>query len=178
MGSPPSTSAKRSSATISRTREAVCDTSPIQYLHQTGYLHFLDEFYTRTLIPPAVARELELGRALGIDLPNVGVLPWMKIQAPEGLGKVPTAPDLGAGEKEVLALGLQVANAVLILDERLARLHAEALKLTFTGTLGILLRAKVEGRVSRIGPVLEQLDRLKFRMSARTRAAVLKRAGE
>lgn len=137
-------------------------------MHQTGYLHLLDEFYTRTLIPPAVVRELELGRAIGIDLPEISMLPWMKIQAPEGLGKVPTAADLGAGEKEVLALGLGVPNAVVILDERLARLHAEALKLTFTGTLGILLRAKVEGRVARLEPVLAFLDRLGFRLSAKT----------
>jgi hypothetical protein len=42
-------------------------------LHQTGYLHLLDEFYTRTLIPFAVVRELELGRAIGIDLPKIGI---------------------------------------------------------------------------------------------------------
>lgn len=138
----------------------------------------MDEFYTRTLIPPAVARELELGKAIGIDLPDIGALPWVKVQAPEGLDKVPTVADLGAGEKEVLALGLQVPGAVVILDEKLGRFYAEALKLTFTGTLGVLLRAKVEGRISRIGPVLEQLDRLKFRLSAKTRAAVLKLAGE
>ena len=138
----------------------------------------MDEFYTRTLIPPAVARELDLGRALGVDLPDIGALPWVKIQAPEGLDKVPTVADLGAGEKEVLALGLQVPNVVVILDERLGRLQAEVLKLPFTGTLGILLRAKVEGRISRIGPVLEQLDQLKFRLSSKTRTAVLKLAGE
>jgi predicted nucleic acid-binding protein len=138
----------------------------------------LDEFYTRTLIPPAVARELELGRALGVDLPDIGALPWVKIQAPEGLDKVPTVANLGAGEKEVLALGLQVPNVVVILDERLGRLQAEVLQLPFTGTLGILLRAKVEGRISRIGPVLEQLDQLKFRLSSKTRTAVLKLAGE
>jgi uncharacterized protein len=73
---------------------------------------------------------------------------------------------------------LQVPNAVVILDERLARLHAEALKLSFTGTLGILLRAKVEGRIARLEPVLAYLDRLGFRLSAKTRAAVLKLAGE
>jgi hypothetical protein len=138
----------------------------------------LDEFYTRTLIPPAVARELELGRAIGIDLPDIGALPWVKIQAPEGLDKVPTAADLGAGEKEVLALGLQVPNAVVVLDERIGRLHAEVLNLTFTGTLGILLRAKAEGRIPRIEPVLVHLDRLGFRLSAKTRAAVLKLAAE
>src|SRR5438105_7793725 len=102
----------------------------------------------------------------------------MKIQAPEGLDKVPTAADLGAGEKEVLALGLEVPGAVVILDERLARLHAEALKLTFTGTLGILLRAKAEGRIPRIDPVIEHLGRLGFRLLPKTHAAVLRLAGE
>ena len=138
----------------------------------------MSEFYTRTLIPPAVARELERGRAIGIDLPEIGSLSWVKIQPLEGMDRVPAATDLGAGEQEVLALGIQVPGAVVIMDERLGRRYAEALNLTFTGTLGILLRAKVEGRIPRIEHVLEQLDRLKFRLSARTRAEILKRAGE
>ncbi len=136
------------------------------------------EFYTRTLIPPAVVDELVRGRAIGIDLPDVRTLPWLKVQAPEGLDKAPTAADLGAGEKEVLALGMQVPGAVVILDERLGRLHAEALKLPFTGTLGILLRAKVEGRIPRIEPVVEHLGRLGFRLSPKTQAALLRQAGE
>ena len=158
--------------------EAICDTSPIQYLHQIDFLHLLAEFYTQTLVPPAVVGELDRGKAIGVNLPDIRALPWMKIQAPEGLDKVPTAADLGAGEKEVLALGMQVPGAVVILDERLGRLHAEALKLTFTGTLGILLRAKVEGRIPWIEPLLVHLDHLGFRLSAKTHAAVLKQAGE
>jgi predicted nucleic acid-binding protein len=138
----------------------------------------LADFYSRTLIPPAVARELERGRAIGINLPDIESLPWMKIQEPEGLDKVPTVADLGAGEREVLALGLQVPGAVVILDERLARLHAAVLKLTYTGTLGILLRAKAEGRIPSMATVLDQLDQLRFRLSPRTRTGVLKLAGE
>jgi len=138
----------------------------------------LAEFYIRTLIPPAVVDELERGRAIGVDLPDARALPWLKIQVPKGLEEAPTAADLGAGEKEVLALGMQFPGAVVILDERLGRLHAEALKLTFTGTLGILLRAKVEGRIPRIGPLVEHLGRLGFRLSAKTSAAVLSQAGE
>ena len=68
----------------------------------------------------------------------------------------------------MLALGRQFPGSVVILDERLGRLYAEALKSTSTGTLGILLRAKGEGRIPRIGPLLEHLDRLGFRLSART----------
>jgi len=88
--------------------EAICDTSPIQYLHQTGFLHLLAEFYTRITIPPAVVDELERGRSIGVDLPDVRALPWLTIQAPEGLDKVLAAADLGARDKEVLALGTQV----------------------------------------------------------------------
>ena len=96
---------------------------------------------------------------MGVDLPEVRALAWLEIQAPEGLDRVPTAADLGAGEKEVLALGMQIPGAVVILDERLARLHAEALKLAFTGTLGILLRARVEGRLRRCSPSVLSLRR-------------------
>jgi predicted nucleic acid-binding protein len=130
------------------------------------------------LIPPAVVLELERGRAIGIDLPDTNSLPWLPIQAPKRMDRVPAVTDLGAGEREVLALGTEVASAVAILDDRLARYYAEALKLTLTGTLGILLRAKVEGIVTRIEPVIDQLEHLKFRLSRRTRDAVLKLAGE
>jgi predicted nucleic acid-binding protein len=87
----------------------------------------LSEFYTRTLIPPAVVDELERGRAIGIDLPEVRRAALGEDSAPEGLDKVPTATDLGAGEKELLALGMQVPGAVVVLDERFGRLYAEAL---------------------------------------------------
>ncbi len=159
-------------------REAVCDTSPIQYLHQIGFLHLPVELYTRTIVPPALVDELERGRSLGVDLPDIHALQWMTIRAPEGLSKVSTPERLGAGEMEVLALGAQLPGAVLILDERLGRLHAQALQLTFTGTLGILSRAKVEGRIHRIEPLLAHLDRLGFRLSAKTRAFVLRQVGE
>ena len=69
-------------------------------LHQIGFLHLLAEFYTRTIIPPAVVDELERGRTIGVDLPDVRALPWLTIQVPEGLDKVPTAADLGAGERK------------------------------------------------------------------------------
>ena len=43
------------------------------------FFHLLTEFYTRTLIPPAVVEELERGKAMGVDLPDVRALPWLKI---------------------------------------------------------------------------------------------------
>ena len=102
----------------------------------------------------------------------------MKIRVPEFFDKAPSAPDLGRGEKEVLALGMEIPGAVVILDDRRARLYAELLKLTFTGTLGILLRAKTEGRIPRLEPILKHLDKLGSRLSAKPHASVLRLGGE
>jgi len=77
-----------------------------------------------------------------------------------------------------MALAIQRPGSLVILDDRLARSHAEALRLTVTGTLGILLRAKSEGLVTRIAPVLNELDSFGFRVSSKTRIAVLKLARE
>ena len=112
----------------------MCDASPIQYLYQTGLLHLLGELYARVIIPPAVVLELERGKAIGVALPDVRSLPWIEIRTPEGMHRVPPVADLGAGEREVLALGLQVPDGVVILDERLGRSYAASLKLNFTGT--------------------------------------------
>jgi predicted nucleic acid-binding protein len=47
-----------------------------------------------------------------------------------------------------------------------------------TGTLGVLLKGKQLGYLNAIAPELDRLDRLKFRLSAATRAVVLKLANE
>jgi hypothetical protein len=52
------------------------------------------------------------------------------------------------------------------------------LRIPLTGTLGLLLDAKKMGLVPAVMPLLNQLDRLRFRVSTTTRAAVLKLAGE
>jgi uncharacterized protein len=157
---------------------AICDTSPIQYLYQIGLLDLLPEFYAQILIPTAVVDELDRGRAMGVALPDVRSLRWTKMRAPESLDQVPKTSNLGAGEREVLALGIQCPASTLILDERLARCYAEGMNRTFTGTLGILLRAKRESRIFQIEPVLKNLTQRGFRLSAKTYATILRQAGE
>lgn len=91
---------------------------------------------------------------------------------------LPLVTHLGDGEKEVLALGLETEDALLILDDRDARRYAQALELEITGTLGLLLRAKERGILDAVRPVLDRLQELGFRLNARTRQMVLKRASE
>ena len=86
--------------------------------------------------------------------------------------------DLGAGEREVLALGTETSDSIVILDDALARQYARLLNLTLTGTLGVLLKAKEAGLLPAVAPVLDRLRQLRFRMDPETRQAVLKLAGE
>ena len=85
---------------------------------------------------------------------------------------------LGSGEKEVLALGLEAADSLLVLDDRDARRHAITMGLDITGTVGILLLAKECGIIDLVQPALDRLQGLRFRLSAETRRIVLNLAGE
>jgi hypothetical protein len=75
-------------------------------------------------------------------------------------------------------LALESRDAVVVLDDALARQVAEMLGLGLTGTLGLLLDAKRAHLVPTVAPLLDRLQELSFRLAVHTRAAVLELAGE
>lgn len=158
--------------------EVICDTSPIQYLHQLGLLHILPALAEGVIVPPAVADELAAGRALGVNLPDLTGLDWVTVRRPASAAASPLITDLGPGETEVLMLALELPEAVAVIDDALARQVAETLNLRLTGTLGLLIDAKRAGLISTVGPLLDQLQALRFRLAFHTRSAVLKLVGE
>jgi predicted nucleic acid-binding protein len=91
---------------------------------------------------------------------------------------LPLVTQLGDGEKEVLALGLELAGSLLLLDDQDAHRHALALGLNISGTLGVLLLVKERGALHAIRPVLDRPQALRFRLDARTRQIALAIASE
>ena len=158
--------------------EVIVDTSPLQYLHQAGLLDLFPRLYGQVVVPGAVVTELEAGRAQGIVLPDIASLPWVAIRTPQHPGLLPLVTDLGAGEREALALALEATDALVVLDDGLARRFARQLGLTMTGTLGVLLRAKQASYLDQVEPIIDQLEALGFHLDPATRAAVLRLAGE
>jgi predicted nucleic acid-binding protein len=158
--------------------EVIVNTSPLQYLYQTGLLELLPNYYRRVYVPEAVIDELERGRALGVSLPIVNHLSWVIVRKPQHPMLLPLASGLGAGESEVLALAEEITNATVVLDDRRARQYARLLNIKITGTLGILLKAKKTGGLPAVRPIIEQLQVLGFRVHAGTYKAVLRLAGE
>ena len=159
--------------------EVISNTSPLQYLYQLGLLELLPRLAGRVTVPQSVVDELEAGRALGHDLPEVATLPWGTVRVP-ATSQYVASPDLGRGETDVLRLALELpaGEAVVILDDAKARDAAGKLGLKLTGTLGVLLDAKRAGLVLEVAPHLDRLDALGFRLSRGTRGAVLRLAGE
>ena len=155
-----------------------CDTSAFQYLRQIDLLHILPALAETVLVSPAVVAELQQGQIPGINLPDLTELEWITVQEPAGIVALPLVNNLGQGETEVLMLALETPSVVSILDDALARRVAATLHLKFTGTLGLLLDAKQAKLISDVGPYLDQLKTLQFRLAEHTRNAVLKLAGE
>ena len=158
--------------------KVICDTSPIQYLHQLDILSILKSLATHVTVPPSVLAELEEGRRLGFDLPDLTSYDWITVERPISRYAVPLVTDLGSGETEVLMLALETRQPVVILDDALARRVAETLKIPYTGTLGLLISAKSTGLISAVGPYLDRLEALNFHLAVQTRSAVLKLANE
>ena len=158
--------------------EVISDTTPIQYLHQAGRLDLLRKLYSSISVPEGVVAELAAGRAQGVSLPDLDRHDWIQGQAAPHLGVLPLAADLGRGEREVLSLALERPGALALLDDDLARHFAKHLEIAFTGTLGVLLKAKVAGHLDAVRPVLEHLQSLGFWLDPATRKAVLEIARE
>ena len=65
--------------------------------------------------------------------------------------------DLDWGEAEALALAIQLKADLVLLDEQTARYAAQYLNLRVMGVVGLLVRAKTIGLLSRIHPQLDAL---------------------
>lgn len=156
----------------------IVNTSPIQYLYQAHLLDLLLNLYGQIIVPESVADELAVGLSLGISLPDIYSISWIEIRSAQSKAILPLVTELGAGERETLALALEIPESLLILDDGLARRYAQLLKLEYIGTLGILLKAKKKGYLERVKPILDRLDTLKFRLALSTRNKILKLAGE
>lgn len=156
----------------------ITDTSVLQYLYQLNLFDLLFSLYNQVIIPVGVASEISKGLALGISLPNLNTFTWVKIVSVSAEQLIPTLPNLGMGEREVISLAVNIPDALAILDDGLARAYAKELNVAFTGTLGILLKAKQAGHLNILSPLLNQLNSLGFRIDSETQRFVLKLAGE
>jgi len=78
-------------------------------------LDVLPKLVTTVTVPPAVQDELTAGRKLGLNLPDLNSLDWVIVRRPSSSAALPMVTDLGAGEREVLALALETPDSFVFL---------------------------------------------------------------
>lgn len=143
-------------------QEAISDSSTLIHLSGIGRLELLKVFYEKILITPAVWNEVvEEGaeRAGARDVKEAHESGWIEVIAPGNKSVVRLLErELHKGESETIALAIERRAEVIFLDESEARRVADIYGLRKTGVIGILIRAKLAGKVASLR---EELDRLR-----------------
>ncbi len=156
----------------------IVNTSPLFYLHRLGCIYVLEKLYRNIVIPQAVVNELKEGKTVGEDVPEVEDYKWVTVKNVVVPAFIKMVPDLGNGEAEVLALGCQENNPLLVIDDALARRIAKLQEFKLTGTAGVLVKAKKAGHITRIRPLMDKLKEIGFYLKDELIREILKNAGE
>jgi predicted nucleic acid-binding protein len=89
---------------------------------------------------------------------------WIEIRTQKNIS-FQNSLDLDAGEASAIALAIESESSLLILDDNKGRKAAERLQLLYTGTLGIILKAKNVGLITSVKPILLKIQQTNFRFS-------------
>lgn len=141
---------------------AISDSSTLIHLAVLGRLSLLREHYEQVLVLPAVWREVVeegQGRAGAREVEEAAQSGWLKVLTPtnEALLRL-LKRDLEDGEAEAIALAVERQGEVILLDDSDARRVAAVYGLSKTGVIGILIQARLEGKLASLR---QELDRLR-----------------
>lgn len=146
----------------------ISDTSCLILLDKIGELELLQTLFGRITITNEIADEFNK------ELPN-----WFSIQAPKNqMYQVILEASLDKGEASAIALAVEEKDCLLIIDDSKGRKYAEKLRINITGTLGILINAKLSGHIASVKPLLEKIKKTDFRITSDLESIILKKAKE
>jgi predicted nucleic acid-binding protein len=157
--------------------KVVSNTTPIISLLKLNQLDLLKQLYKQIYIPLAVYNEIEAGKAKGF-YKDLSKLEWIKIIEIQDKQAVKFFLDLDSGEAEAIVLSTEINADLIILDEKLGRFHAKHADLKVTGTIGILFKAKTDGLIKELKPLLNELTEKGVWISEKLKKEILEIVGE
>jgi predicted nucleic acid-binding protein len=146
----------------------ISDTSCLIILDKIQRLDLLEKLFNTVIITAEISEEF------GGALPN-----WVitKRVSNESM-TLALSEQVDLGEASAIALALEFPNHLIIIDDNKGRKLAERLKINYTGTMGVLVKAKKEGFIPLLKPVLEQIEETDFRLSEHLKNILLKAVNE
>ena len=146
----------------------ISDTSCFIILANIGELEILHKVYGQIVTTVDIATEY------GEVLPKWVEIVTVKDKYRQQLLEM----QIDKGESSAIALALETPDSTIILDDYKARKIANQLGLIFTGTIGVIIKAKLNGIIPSIKPLLEKIKQTDFRISAEIELQALKEALE
>lgn len=139
-------------------RNVIVNTTPLIALCHVGQIDLLKKMYGTISIPEAVYRELSAKKESICKKQVDASLDWIHVYKIENqMAKAMFKTQLHDGEVEVMILAKEKNADVVIMDDANAKKYAKYLKLPVTGTLGVLIKAKRQGYVSELKPIIQEM---------------------
>jgi predicted nucleic acid-binding protein len=149
-------------------KTVIADTSCFIVLEKINELSLLNKIYREVITTPEIATEFNK------PLPD-----WISIiETKDKLVQRELEAKIDVGEASAIALGLEIPNCSIILDDLKARKIAASLKLDFTGTLGVIVKAKQLNLIDSVKPIIRKLREAGLRFSEEIEKDILNQAKE
>jgi len=146
----------------------IADTSCFILLTKINEIDLLRRIYSSVYTTPDVASEFRY------DLPE-----WIIIREVKDKNALFTLQaELDPGEASAIALTFELPDAIVVLDDWGARKVAARFNIAFTGTFGIIIKAKQNGIIPLVKPIFDKIKQTNFRISEELVTEILTEANE
>jgi len=145
----------------------VSDTSCLILFYKIGELDLLKKIFGKLHITDTVLKEFKQPVPDWIDIVQ------LKTDVHKGLSGF-----LDPGEATSIALASEYEESLLIIDEIKGRKAAKEMGISVTGSLGVLVAAKIKGHIQTVKPLIEKIQKTNFRISEELINRVLEKVGE
>lgn len=149
-------------------KNILADTSCLILFDTIHKLSLLEELFGQIIITSIVKKEF------GKKLPKNIII---EDPADQNYQKI-LELNLDPGEASIIALALQKDDALIIMDDAKARGELKMLKMTFTGSIGIIVLAKEMKLIESVSDILNEINNTNFRISENIMLEAKKLAGE
>ena len=146
----------------------ISDTSCFIVLTNIGELDLLHKVYG------SIVTTIDIAIEFGEPLPDWVIIEKVTDKYRQQLLEM----QIDKGESSAIALALETPDSTVILDDYRARKIAEQLGVNYTGTIGVIIKAKINGAIPSIKPILAKIKETDFRLSTDIERQALLAAGE
>lgn len=82
------------------------------------------------------------------------------------------------GEASALAFAIEQDDCLLIIDDLKGRKYAQQLGVKITGSLGVIIDAKLSGHIQSVKSILEKIKKTDFRLAEELERKTLEKSNE